>query len=459
MPRQSPSCLSAGASAELQRRVTPPALCWLESGGFRIEWGDLERVRVVGETSHGQVWQGRWQETDVAIKQLECLAEGAGLEERGEGGPLQRDASGGVHGCSGLYAALEREAKLLRGLLHPNIVLFLGVSLDPPAIVTEHCARGTLLALLNAARSSRQLAAALSWQRRLQMAMDAAKGMLHLHSHKPPILHRNLKSTKLLVDKDWRVKVLRGQASSTAADVYAFGLILWELLTWQPPFPGLSAFQIIHAVTERGERPAVPDAAAAAQLPGGSFACLHEYTALMQRCWAEEADQRPTFEQIIADLRRAESKLAMTLVCHPDVDKSPSAAARFADIKTAADVLLKGPQRPPPRPHPSAWYPAAAAAAARHGRGMAPSPTAGLWLGLTAAGVVAFAYGAWLTRSVVRQREREPDGERKRSLSPQRRQLLHALLADKQAQAARQAREQHGGGGAGAAAAAGSDGG
>lgn len=37
--------------------------------------------------------------------------------------------------------------------------------------------------------------------------LDAAKGMLHLHEHKPPILHRDLKSPNLLVCKNWEVKL------------------------------------------------------------------------------------------------------------------------------------------------------------------------------------------------------------------------------------------------------------
>ena len=41
----------------------------------------------------------------------------------------------------------------------------------------------------------------------LPQAMDAAKGMLCLHAHSPPILHRDLKSPNLLVDAAWRVKV------------------------------------------------------------------------------------------------------------------------------------------------------------------------------------------------------------------------------------------------------------
>ena len=47
----------------------------------------------------------------------------------------------------------------------------------------------------------------LDWPKRLNMAMDAAKGMLHLHLCDPPIIHRDLKSPNLLVDKHWRVKV------------------------------------------------------------------------------------------------------------------------------------------------------------------------------------------------------------------------------------------------------------
>ena len=61
--------------------------------------------------------------------------------------------------------------------------------------------------MLRGARGNPALARQLDWSKRLGMALDAAKGMLYLHSHRPLIIHRDLKSPNLLVDKHWRVKV------------------------------------------------------------------------------------------------------------------------------------------------------------------------------------------------------------------------------------------------------------
>jgi len=67
--------------------------------------------------------------------------------------------------------------------------------------------QGSLYDVLRKARREPAFAARLTWPRRLLMALDAAKGLFYLHSHRPVILHRDLKSPNLLVAKDWRVQV------------------------------------------------------------------------------------------------------------------------------------------------------------------------------------------------------------------------------------------------------------
>ena len=63
----------------------------------------------------------------------------------------------------------------MAALRHPNIVLFMGVCLDPPCVVSEWCARGSLFDVLQKARKNPALAPQLDWTRRLNMALDAAK--------------------------------------------------------------------------------------------------------------------------------------------------------------------------------------------------------------------------------------------------------------------------------------------
>ena len=101
-----------------------------------------------------------------------------------------------------------QEAGMMASLRHPNVVMYLGVCMEPPCVITEYCARGSLNDVLKRARYVPALAMQLDWPRRLNMCLDAAKGMMYLHSSEPPIIHRDLKSPNLLVDKHWRVKVL-----------------------------------------------------------------------------------------------------------------------------------------------------------------------------------------------------------------------------------------------------------
>lgn len=67
------------------------------------------------------------------------------------------------------------QVTIMAALRHPNILLFMGMVIEPPCLVSEWCARGSLYDVLTKARKSPALAPALDWTRRLNMALDAAK--------------------------------------------------------------------------------------------------------------------------------------------------------------------------------------------------------------------------------------------------------------------------------------------
>lgn len=71
-----------------------------------------------------------------------------------------------------------------------NCVSFFAVCHQPPCIVTEFCARGGLDDVLADARRDPAAAAEMTWARRLSLALDAARGMLYLHSRTPAVIHR-----------------------------------------------------------------------------------------------------------------------------------------------------------------------------------------------------------------------------------------------------------------------------
>ena len=63
----------------------------------------------------------------------------------------------------------------MSSIRHPNVVLFMGLCFEPPCMVSEFCARGSLYDVLKRARAKPALGQQLDWPKRLNMALDAAK--------------------------------------------------------------------------------------------------------------------------------------------------------------------------------------------------------------------------------------------------------------------------------------------
>ncbi|GAB4835963.1 Serine/threonine-protein kinase edr1 [Ancistrocladus abbreviatus] len=149
-------------------------------GECEIPWEVLVIGERIGLGSYGEVYHADWNGTEVAVKKF-----------------LDQDFSGAA------LAEFRREVRIMRRLRHPNVVLFMGAVTRPPnlSIVTEFLPRGSLYRILH--RPNCQI----DEKRRIKMALDVARGMNCLHTSIPTIVHRDLKSPNLLVDKNWTVKV------------------------------------------------------------------------------------------------------------------------------------------------------------------------------------------------------------------------------------------------------------
>ena len=272
-------------------RTTPRELA-LQYGICEIPFGELAVGKMIGKGTFGDVVFATWQGTNVAVKLLKNAK------------PSREQLQ-----------EFKREVAMLHRLRHPNIILFMGACMIPPdmAIVMEYAERGSLYHVLR----DRAAYPSISFPLVVRMATETARGMHYLHSRSPPVLHRDLKSVNLLVDYEWHIKVsdfglaltkatsfvhtqvgtwnwmapevLNNRPYGEKADVYSFGMVLWELLTREEPFKGMHPMQIMKHI-DAGKRLEIPQDAH----PG--------LRTMILACWDADPSKRPTFEQILADL-------------------------------------------------------------------------------------------------------------------------------------------------------------
>ncbi|VFQ99013.1 unnamed protein product [Cuscuta campestris] len=268
------------------------AMDWLE-----ISWDELHIKERVGAGSFGTVHRADWNGSDVAVKVLSVQDF---LDDQ--------------------LKEFLREVAIMKRVRHPNVVLFMGAVTKRPhlSIVTEYLPRGSLYRLIHRPANGE----ILDKRRRLRMALDVAKGINYLHCLSPPVVHWDLKSPNLLVDKNWTVKVcdfglsrfkpntfissksvagtpewmapefLRGEPSNEKSDVYSFGVILWELITLEQPWCGLCPAQVVGAVAFQNRRLSMPE----------NVSPL--LASLVEACWNDDPAQRPSFGSIVETLKK-----------------------------------------------------------------------------------------------------------------------------------------------------------
>ncbi|KAF2073595.1 hypothetical protein CYY_005084 [Polysphondylium violaceum] len=261
-----------------------------------IKKEEVEFGKVIASGASGKVYQGRYQDNDVAIK---------------------------VYSEDNIYFSIDefdREVTIMTLLDHKCFTKFYGANkedLNNLFLVSELVKGGSLSNLL----LNKQVG--LTYSQRLSIAIDIADAMNYLHSLN--VIHRDLKSQNVLITEDLRAKVIdfgtsraidvskqmtrnlgtscwmapevfKSQPYTESCDVYSFGIVLWELYCRLEPYEGVSSWTI-PVIVCKGERPPIPSD------------CPADYSKLIKSCWADKAKKRPTFNEIHSTLLKIQNNV------------------------------------------------------------------------------------------------------------------------------------------------------
>ncbi|MDP2438641.1 MAG: protein kinase [archaeon] len=260
------------------------------------------------EGANGRLHRGRYHGKQVAVKHLKLSAD-----------PRQ------PHYVS--LPVLVKELKMWSLLTHPNIVQLLGYTEAPlPPMIVMELMDGSLYELLHDAGSS------LSLLRRVGIAHELASGVSYLHHHQG--VHRDIKSLNVLVKGNdvkladfggtrslaslltvttggstrWNApEVIKGETPSQASDVYAMGITFSEILTREVPYDHLKVDGAVLFAVVTGTRPQLwPPTSGMQELliagEGGLEKETEGFRQLIQKCWQEAPEKRPTAKEVRIEL-------------------------------------------------------------------------------------------------------------------------------------------------------------
>ncbi|WZZ56705.1 hypothetical protein YC2023_056812 [Brassica napus] len=226
------------------------------------------------------------------------------------------------------------EIELLSRLHHRNLVALVGFCDEEgeQMLVYEYMEHGTLRDNISV-----KLEKPLDFAMRMRVAIGSAKGILYLHTEaNPPIFHRDIKASNILLDSRFIAKVADFGLSRLApvpdmegisphhvstvvkgtpgyldpeyflthqltdkSDVYSLGVVFLELLTgMQPITHGKNIVRETNIAYQSGSISSVVDT----RMSSVPAECIEKFATLALRCCREETDARPSMAEVVREL-------------------------------------------------------------------------------------------------------------------------------------------------------------
>lgn len=283
----------------------------MEYNALESATNKFQESEILGEGGFGCVYKAKFDDNlYVAIKKLQG-------------------------GTQDAIKEFETEVELLSQMQHPNIISLLGYCIhgETRLLVYEFMQSGSLESQLHGASRG----SALTWHNRIKIALDVARGLEYLHEHcHPPVIHRDLKSSNILLHSNFNAKLsdfglavlggaqnknnikLSGTLGYVApeymldgkltdkSDVYAFGVVLLELLLGRRPVEKLASTQCQSIVTwampqltDRSKLPNIVDPVIQNTM---DLKHLYQVAAVAVLCVQPEASYRPLITDVLHSL-------------------------------------------------------------------------------------------------------------------------------------------------------------